>query len=652
MKGDIGTEPALAFDNGPGEAPPQRWAYSLRWLACTLLAGVAGGALVSGALVTAFDGEYNFARAAGTNGGEIAEAGEPAAGASGKQDKIVTVARDFATRQIIHENFVRTVDGKELITVRPYVRITASLEPSAAAYASQIPPFNPIKLFAEAANEEAAPNLDDKFVTVQETDFYPGGPYEEHAVMSVDEVRAAVRELADFTPASIEYAGSGDGIPGSGDAVVGSGDESFAGLGMIAATVDGQASVSPQLPEGAAGDRANPESGVLFLAKKRAPTPVQDGVPVTVTVERGDTLMAILMESGASREEAMNAVSSLSGKIDPAAIAEGTVIDMVIAPDAEGRERPVRIAVAGEAGAILETDGSFVPESGNLEPLLLRSSASAAPAGPRAKLYDSVYATALKHGIPRELVDDLVRIISFDVDYQRPMQPGDSLEVFYNEPQTDGIDAQEPEILYASITSRGETHRFFRFRTPDDGFIDYYDPSGHSAKKFLMRKPMNGGRFRSGFGMRQHPILKYKRMHNGVDWAAPTGTPIFASGNGTIIKSAWTSGYGKYVEIRHANGYATGYGHMSAIAKGMDEGVKVRQGQVIGYVGSTGLSTGPHLHYEVRVNGRLVDPLRIRLPRGRVLNGRMLTSYERERARIEALMNRAPASTRIAGVGG
>ena len=176
-------------------------------------------------------------------------------------------------------------------------------------------------------------------------------------------------------------------------------------------------------------------------------------------------------------------------------------------------------------------------------------------------------------------------------------------------------------MLFASLTTGGETRRYYRFQSSDDGLVDFYDETGKSAKKFLVRKPLADGIMRSGFGNRHHPMLRYTKMHTGVDWAAPMGTPIYASGNGTIEKIGWEGGYGRYIRIRHANGYQTAYGHMSAFARNMAEGKRVRQGQVIGYVGSTGLSTGAHLHYEIIVNGRHVDPMRIRLPRGRVLEG-------------------------------
>jgi murein DD-endopeptidase MepM/ murein hydrolase activator NlpD len=197
--------------------------------------------------------------------------------------------------------------------------------------------------------------------------------------------------------------------------------------------------------------------------------------------------------------------------------------------------------------------------------------------------------------------------------------------------------------LFATLTVGGETKKFYRFQSPDDGLVDYYDEAGKSAKKFLVRKPVAEGIMRSSFGIRRHPILGYTKMHTGVDWAAPTGTPIYAAGNGTIEKAGWESGYGKFVLIRHNNGYETAYGHMSAFARGIDEGTRVRQGQVIGFVGSTGLSTGSHVHYEIRVNGRFVDPMRIKLPRGRELQGLILNAFETERERLDGIMARKPA---------
>jgi murein DD-endopeptidase MepM/ murein hydrolase activator NlpD len=265
------------------------------------------------------------------------------------------------------------------------------------------------------------------------------------------------------------------------------------------------------------------------------------------------------------------------------------------------------------------------------------------------RLYQSIYETALRNRIPRPIIEDLIRIYSYDVDFQRKVQPGDSFEVLYaGEDETPAADSRN-DVLFATLTVGGETKKFYRFQSPDDGLVDYYDETGKSAKKFLVRKPVLAGIMRSGFGLRRHPILGYTKMHTGVDWAAPSGTPIYASGNGIVEKVGWESGYGKYIRVRHNNGYETAYGHMTAYARGMDEGTRVRQGQVIGFVGSTGLSTGSHLHYEILVNGRFVDPMRIKLPRGRVLEGALLASFDKERERLDGIMARKPARVASSG---
>jgi murein DD-endopeptidase MepM/ murein hydrolase activator NlpD len=205
------------------------------------------------------------------------------------------------------------------------------------------------------------------------------------------------------------------------------------------------------------------------------------------------------------------------------------------------------------------------------------------------------------------------------------------------------------DLLATSVTASGETHKFYRFRTAE-GAVDYYDEQGNTSRKFLMRRPVRGEdvRITSGFGVRRHPILQIPKMHTGVDWACATGTPIMAAGAGVIEEAGRKGEYGNYIRIRHANGYKTAYGHMSRLAPGVSDGVKVRQGQIIGYVGTTGLSSGPHVHFEVLVNNSFVDPMSIQVPRERQLSGKQLADFQKERARIDELMRRNPVSTRVA----
>jgi murein DD-endopeptidase MepM/ murein hydrolase activator NlpD len=210
------------------------------------------------------------------------------------------------------------------------------------------------------------------------------------------------------------------------------------------------------------------------------------------------------------------------------------------------------------------------------------------------------------------------------------------MSVFVSLDETTTKPTDNSEILYAAIKLGSVTRKFYRFRDPDSGAVDYYDENGKSVKKFLLRKPVPNGRFTSPFGMRYHPILKTRTMHWGIDWGAPRGTPIIAAGDGVVEKAGWGKGSGRETIIRHANGYETAYFHQSRIA--VKKGQRVRQGQIIGYVGSTGLSTGPHLHYEVHVNGNRVDPMRIRLPKGKELDGQNLKTFIAERERIDDLL--------------
>jgi murein DD-endopeptidase MepM/ murein hydrolase activator NlpD len=249
-------------------------------------------------------------------------------------------------------------------------------------------------------------------------------------------------------------------------------------------------------------------------------------------------------------------------------------------------------------------------------------------------LHEGLWGTGLALGMPEEVLKNLSQIFSYDADYQTRLSPADNLEVIYSAE----AEAGSAEIIYAALTLGAATHAFYRFRSTEDGKIDYYDAEGKSAQKFLVRKPVTQARFTSGFGMRRHPIVKRYRMHTGVDWAAPTGTPILAAGDGVVEKIGTRAGYGRSITMKHLHGYETTYNHMSGYAKGLKRGDRVAQNQVIGYIGSTGLSTGPHLHYEVLVNSRFVDPMKIRVPRGRELQGAEMVAFEQERERIDDLL--------------
>jgi murein DD-endopeptidase MepM/ murein hydrolase activator NlpD len=375
-----------------------------------------------------------------------------------------------------------------------------------------------------------------------------------------------------------------------------------------------------------------------------------------ILAKKGDSVSTILRDLGATADDIGAIARVLGPRGRDGGIREGQKLRVLMAPVAGSqRLQPIRVIVATDASieavAALSDTGKYVSvDVKNVDTEVAENSDDSNDNDTSGvRLYQSVYETALRNQIPRPIIDELVRIYSYDVDFQRKVQPGDSFEVLYaGEDETPVADSRS-DVLFAALTVGGESKKFYRYQSPDDGLVDYYDEGGKSAKKFLVRKPVAEGIMRSSFGIRRHPILGYTKMHTGVDWAAPTGTPIYAAGNGTVEKAGWESGYGKFVLIRHNNGYESAYGHMSAYARGIDENKRVRQGQVIGFVGSTGLSTGSHVHYEILVNGRFVDPMRIKLPRGRVLEGGLLAGFEQERERLDGIMARKPARVASSG---
>ncbi|MEO8559983.1 MAG: M23 family metallopeptidase, partial [Rhodospirillales bacterium] len=228
---------------------------------------------------------------------------------------------------------------------------------------------------------------------------------------------------------------------------------------------------------------------------------------------------------------------------------------------------------------------------------------------------------------PIPILSDVIRAFSYDVDFQRDIQPGDTFEVVAERLYTsDGRVAREGRVLYAELVLRGKKLAFYRYK-PDSGDEDYYGLDGQSIIKALLRTPIDGAKITSSFGMRGHPILGFTRMHAGVDFGAPAGTPIFAAGNGTIEFAGQKGGYGNFVMIRHSATFSTAYGHMTGFARGISSGVRVRQGEIIGYVGMTGLATGPHLHYEVRKNGAPINPVEFSMPVGPKLAGKELQKF-------------------------
>jgi murein DD-endopeptidase MepM/ murein hydrolase activator NlpD len=355
------------------------------------------------------------------------------------------------------------------------------------------------------------------------------------------------------------------------------------------------------------------------------------------SVERGDTFKAVLLRAGVVPEEADRAIQALAKVYDPRRLRPGIEVFLQLQPQKKNRP-PFLLSIDFVADP--ETDVSVLRESdGSYTATTYERSLAPRLAYGRATITSSLYEAGQDAGISSAVLSSLVNLYSFDVDFQRDVQPGDSFEILYQR-MTDesGTPVMDGNIVLASMTLSGVKTMLYRFKTKS-GYADYFDPEGQSVQKSLMRTPTDAARISSGFGRRKHPILGFTLMHRGIDFAAPPGTPIYAAGDGLIEKAGWAGSYGKYIRIRHNGNYKTAYAHLRGFASGIAEGVRVKQRQVIGYVGSTGRATGPHLHYEVIKDGAQINPQSLRLASGYKLKDQELQAYKEDIAKLAAQLD-------------
>lgn len=641
---DLGIEPPIVPSDGR-QQPLDRRGVSLRWLFACALVGSCGAALLGAAILVAMRGDTSYPEQPET----VAVRASSAAGDGGgarKADRLVADQPVLSARHAMRAPMSQRVGAREVIRVRPFVRLATDLSQTTGVYATNIPPFNPLRLFAEGGQPDeryAEPVQDtaDADVTIVKRDLAdidvpPGKPQltDGEVVSQVEEERANAnsgRQRALPIPPQLMLSRTLTGTaPANGDI-----------LGYAPATDTRFSGIEVRVvPENVTNAPKTP------IPASREPQ-VEDKL---VMAKRGENFEQAMRGAGAQPEQIRTMIAAFGGKVKTSPLPDGQVLQVLYAPGPNtGDPRQImRISLLSNGqpdGTIAMNDkGAFVAVNLPHQDLAAqRQQRRDTEDGDEdegtggARLYESLYETGARHDLPRPLVDELVRIFSYDLDFQQRVHGGDNLEVIFTEED----EGERAEILSASLTVNGETRRVFRYQSPEDGLIEYFDDEGKSLKKFLLRKPIAEGELRSGFGMRYHPIMRYSKMHTGIDWANKIGTPILAAGNGTVLKAGWSSGYGKHTEIQHANGYVTTYSHQSNFAAGIVPGAKVRQGQVIGYLGSTGLSTGPHLHYEVLVNGNFVNPLKIRVPRGRELQGPSLAEFKRQRDEIRGLIEKA-----------
>ncbi|PSJ54904.1 M23 family metallopeptidase [Pseudaminobacter soli (ex Li et al. 2025)] len=637
---ELGNEAPLIADGRSG--PPDRREVSARWLSGTFLTGVTSSVLMGVALFAALDGREQLATPP-----EIAELAAMSSssddgGQNAKADRLVQprqIAR-AKDRRRMEVSMSSRIGDRDVVRTVPFVQIKMAL---AGGYKTSrsYPPFDPLDVFAEdGAAQTAAPAGQiygvkvESEMSLKTVDFpMETAAFDEKSDLSADEVEEVVRTTG---------------------AILTDGDVQVAALHYVDPERFGD-SLATQALTGSYGVRIVPENVSVAsrnAADDSAMAYAEEIIPFSTEREIEDALA----DSGYTGQDAADMAEAISKMINGTTLKAGTVLRVGL--EVRGDEaRIVRTSVYDRTQHILtialnDQHQYVTTNEPDPNPELLTAFDDSVPTVARGNLpsvYDGIYRAAFSYGMSKDMTKQLIKLLASDVDFQSRLNPSDRLEVLFSEPNGDDQASDDSQLLYVSATFSGTTRNFYRFQS-NDGSFDYFDEEGRSSKQFLLRNPLPNGTFRSGFGARRHPILGYTRMHTGVDWAAPTGSPIIAAGNGVVEKAGWAGGYGKQTIIRHPNGYETSYNHQSGFASGIVAGAKVRQGQVIGYLGSTGLATGPHLHYELMVNGTKVDPMRVRLPLGKVLKGDDLVAFKRERERIDDLLkeDKKTASLKVA----
>lgn len=556
-----------------------------------------------------------------------------------KSDRLETTDRAMVTRYIVQESLRQRRGTREYIHNKPYARIVARLAAVPPEAAATVPPLNPIRLYGNPTPIGQAPDGE------QAGGSGDGGKAVSYRVVELlgsilppeDGQELDQQEVAELVDRARRTEG----------------DEltmrpAFAPDGELAR----EPSAGARLGRPEAADEPLPANTTVLAKSASDAEDDDDGATRTIRqigVRRGDTLSRILQAAGADAQLARSMVEAARGILQDRDLVPGYEIELVLEPalDSADQLEPVQFSVRDQTGThrltvARNSAGELVASATPITGPGSRPAAGSTMSS--SSVYSSLYHAARSQGVPHEMIMEMLKVHAVDTDFRRRARGTDELELFFDIKE-DGRNTHDNlgELLYSSITVGGQANRYFRFRS-SNGVVDFYDENGNNSRKFLILKPIRGdeARLTSGYGLRYHPLLNTRKMHTGVDWAAPIGTPILAAGNGVIEEAGPKGQYGNYIRIRHANGYQSTYAHMSRFASGVREGARVRQGQVIGAVGNTGFSTGPHLHYEILVNNRFVDPLSIQVPREKRLQGRDLAEFHKERARVEDLLRRRP----------
>jgi len=642
LQRQFGDEPPLLAD---GRKPPDRREISLRWLSGTFMTAITSSLLMGVALFGALEGREQLALPA------EAMASTDFGNREGNRDTVErgsrliqsVVSAKVTDREIMEVSTIVRDGDRDVVRKQPFAHVRMLLA-AAKKPQTSYPDFDPLKIFA-ADNQEAASTVRtgliygadiDSEISLRTVDFpleAPGRRYA--AVMTLDEAEQTVRTNGSvLTDGTVQLASLNYVDPRR--------------FGSNPFDIDFSASLTA---------RVIVENVSIASIEPDFINQTQEFIDDVIPVRKASKVHDVLSAAGYEEPVFAKARDSLSGLLRIKEVPDQSVVRIGVVQSGPSIDI-VRLSIYEDGkhvATVARNDAGFYvagkepPQTPAIETAFEKTPVVLPAGRTPPTIYDGIYRAGIDYGMPIEMIGRVIHMLASNVDFKAKLHPSDTLEAFFSVVDETGKTTADSELLYLDAKFGSNEIRLYRYQHPDDGSIDYYDPEGRSTKLFLLRNPVPNGKFRSSFGMRRHPILKYRRMHSGVDWSAPRGTPIIASGNGKVIKAGWDSGgYGKQTLIQHANGYVSSYNHQSKIANGVVPGARVRQGQVIGYVGSTGLSTGPHLHYELIVNGRKVDPMRVRLPDGKILKDKPLADFKRERDRINALLGIKPNETDIA----
>ena len=619
----VGAEPPLLGDGSV--APPDHREVSVRYLAGTFLTGVIALGLMGGALWGAAEGRTSLtarAHAMPTVTSRKIAARTPRLA----RPKPTAVPTDRAIISV--PMLVPSASGGSEVRSKPFAHLTLALD---AGHRSDrpTPRFDPASMFRASETEKTAP-----------TGAIYGAHVETqirltHRPLPLDSAPRAPSLDANVIQARVDDALSPEGL-----------QTNSLPTGAVVAMQDAIASlILPATVAAAPAGRAKVLERNVSVAKANLIEPEIDERVVYVDRDVSSTLAAFAPDDADRFASALNALEAMAAGKAEGTKPAGKALRVAFARDVDGSERIVRAGLYDGADFRAAV---AIDDTGRLGPASMPSGPGPAPRAepdkPRPKvlnrsLHDALHQTSYAYGLPDALVSRIAELVSSKSDFRANVRADDRIEVLLALPEGATEADANAQLIYLSGSIGTERVTLYR-HVAVDGTVGWYDEQGRGARPFLLRKPLATGRFRSPYGMRRHPIRKRMRMHWGVDWSAPGGTPIYAAADGVVKEARWAGGNGRRVILVHPNGYESSYSHQRRFAKGIRPGARVKQGQVIGYVGTTGLSTGNHLHYELKVNGQRVDPMRVRLPASASLGGTELARFQDAKLRVDELLAR------------